>query len=357
MISMNNITKSIITLSLASLAFIANAGNDQKRGTAGATELLMNPWVKSSGYAGANIAGIRGVESMRSNVAGISDTSGLSVGYSYTSYLHGSDVTSSALGLTQSVGKSGTFGLSLMFMQLGDFYETTADQPDGTGVTFSPSYFNLGFAYSQRFSESIKGGILVRLVNQSVRNAKASGVAFDAGIQYQPVDFKKFRFGVSLRNVGSSMQFTGDGLSGKGSFNTGNQYTQTLVQRTARFEMPTTLYIGASYDLYETEDDKHLLTGMAAFNSHSYTKDRFLVGFEYTFNKLLQLRAGYDYYGGMFSDDLFVNTDANGGLCAGLSLQQSYGSGDIGRNYSISYSYRQTKIMSGTHSVGLNFDF
>lgn len=351
---MKTLLKSIITVSLASLALAANAGNNDKRGTAGATELLMNPWAKSSGYAGANIAGIRGVEAMRFNVAGISDTSGLSLGYAFSSYMSGSDVKSSSLAFTQSVGKNGTMGLSLMFLQLGEFIETTAEQPEGTGTNFSPSYFNIGFSYAKRFSESIKGGILLRIVNESIRNASASGVAFDAGIQYQPVDFDRFRFGVSLRNVGSSMQYAGDGLAGKGSFNTGNQYTQTLVQRTNTFEMPTTLYIGAAYDLYKS--DVHMITGMASFNSHSYTKDRLLVGAEYSMNNKLFLRVGYDYYGGIYSDDLFTNTDVTGGPTAGLTLQQAYGDGDIGRSYGLSYSYRHTSTFGGTHSIGLSFD-
>lgn len=354
MSKMKIIRRSLIAASLLSLSVLANAGNDQKRGAAGATELLMNPWSKSSGYAGANVAGIRGFESMRFNVAGISDTAGLSLGYTFTNFYAGAGVSSNALGYTQSVGTRGTFGLSLMSMQLGEFIETTAEQPDGTGVTFSPTFFNLGIAYAQRFSESIKGGLLVRLVNQSIRNVSASGIAVDAGIQYSPKDFDRFRFGVSLRNVGSSMKYSGDGLLGRGNFNTGNQYTQSLVQRSERFEMPTTLYIGAAYDLFK--DDKNTLTGMATFNSNSYTKDRYVFGLEYTFNKLVVLRGGFDYYSGIYSDDVFKSTDINGGPTAGISLMKAYGSGDLTKMGSIDYSYRHTQIFGGTHSIGLSFD-
>ena len=354
---MNKILKYSLAVGLIISTSLSYGGEDRKRGSAGATELLMNPWTKSAGYAGAYTSGIRGVEAMRFNVAGIADTSGMSLGYSYTSYLAGADVSSGAFGFTQAVGKTGTIGLTLNFFQLGDFYETTVNQPDGTGIVFTPTYFNLGLAYSKRFSESIKGGILVRMVSQSIRNVSTTGVVVDAGIQYQPKDLDKFRFGVSLRNVGSSMQFLGDGLLSRGSVNRGNQYNQSLQQRSSKFEVPTVLYIGAAYDVYRTEDRKHILTAMGTFNSNSYTKDRYLLGAEYTFNNLLVLRAGFDYYSKMYNVNLFDNTDANGGPTAGITLKKSYGEGDISKNYEISYSYRHTNVLGGNHSVGVSFDF
>ncbi len=42
----------------------AFAGNDTKRGQGGAVELLINPWARTSGMAGANSGIVRGIESM-----------------------------------------------------------------------------------------------------------------------------------------------------------------------------------------------------------------------------------------------------------------------------------------------------
>ena len=44
------------------------AGNEQRAGQAGASELLINPWARASGWGGANIAGVRGLEGIYSNV-------------------------------------------------------------------------------------------------------------------------------------------------------------------------------------------------------------------------------------------------------------------------------------------------
>ena len=47
------------------------AGNDKRRGTAGAPELLINPWAGSTGWGGVDISNVRGLESFYSNVAGL----------------------------------------------------------------------------------------------------------------------------------------------------------------------------------------------------------------------------------------------------------------------------------------------
>ena len=47
------------------------AGNDNRRGTAGATELLINPWARSMGWGGVNVANVRGLDAMFNNVAGL----------------------------------------------------------------------------------------------------------------------------------------------------------------------------------------------------------------------------------------------------------------------------------------------
>ncbi len=50
------------------------AGNPQRVGQAGASELLINPWARTSGWGGANVASVRGLEGIYSNVAGLAFT-------------------------------------------------------------------------------------------------------------------------------------------------------------------------------------------------------------------------------------------------------------------------------------------
>ena len=62
-------------------------GNPQRAGQAGASELLINPWARSSGLGGSNIASIRGLEGIYSNVAGLAFTEKTELIFSQTSWL------------------------------------------------------------------------------------------------------------------------------------------------------------------------------------------------------------------------------------------------------------------------------
>ena len=68
----NNIRKVIIVFYFLLFTISHSfAGNPQRAGQAGASELLINPWARTSGWGGSNVAGITGLESQFSNVAGL----------------------------------------------------------------------------------------------------------------------------------------------------------------------------------------------------------------------------------------------------------------------------------------------
>jgi hypothetical protein len=67
----NRLIKLILVFVLSFFSTFSFAGNEQRAGQAGASELLINPWARSSGWAGANVAGVRGLEGIYSNVAGL----------------------------------------------------------------------------------------------------------------------------------------------------------------------------------------------------------------------------------------------------------------------------------------------
>ena len=49
----------------------AFAGNKDRSGQAGASQLLVNPWAASSGWGNAGMSKVHGVDAMFGNVAGI----------------------------------------------------------------------------------------------------------------------------------------------------------------------------------------------------------------------------------------------------------------------------------------------
>jgi hypothetical protein len=162
----------------------AYGGNEQKSGQAGATELLINPWSRSSGMASSHTAGIRGVEAIRLNVGGLARVTGTEIRFSNTQWLKGTDINIYSLGLAQPIGDNGgVIGMEIMSMDMGTFYNTTVNNPD-SDIEFDPRFLNIGLSYSKAFSRNIYGGVTVRIISESVPDASAQGIAFDAGIQY-----------------------------------------------------------------------------------------------------------------------------------------------------------------------------
>jgi hypothetical protein len=64
------------------------------------------------------------------------------------------------------------------------FDYTTEDVPEGSGATFSPSFFNMGISYAHLFANKVSVGITFKFVNEGISNARASAIALDAGVQY-----------------------------------------------------------------------------------------------------------------------------------------------------------------------------
>jgi hypothetical protein len=332
----------IATLGLGSVW----AGNPDRAGSAGASQLLINPWAASNGLVGANMASIRGLESVFTNAAGLAFIDKSELITSNSIYLSGTGIRLNSLGFATRVGSSAVLGLTVTSMTFGDIPITTEDLPEGGIGTFSPSFSNIGVSYSKEFSNSIYAGFTLRIIGESISNVKASGVAFDAGIRYVTGENDRIRFGISLRNVGPPMRYAGDGLTVTATPQA-SANSLTVLQRSEKYELPSLVNIGIAYDVV-TEDNMIIeLNGM--FTSNSFTKDQFGFGAEARIGSNLELRAGYLWEQGLGSEDNV--TTAYTGPAGGLTLKLPTGSN--GSEIGLDYSYRTTNPFNGTHTVGL----
>lgn len=334
----------------------ANAGNDDRRGTSGAAELLINPWVRSSGWGGVNTACGSGVDALFSNVAGLAHTTGTETTLGYTSWLQNSGISNIAVGLAQSLGDYGVLGLSVNSMNFGTIDKTTVGSPEmGNNGTFKISMMNIAVSYAKAFSNTIYAGATIKIVQEGIDNVSGTGVAIDAGVKYITGDNYELKFGIALKNWGPSMHFSGDGLSINALFQNSNHY-QTLEQRSASFELPSSLNIGMSYDFLFAEN-KHRLTVAGNFASMAFGRDLYTAGLEYGFMKYFMLRASYTYEEAL-TESLFDengSTSLMSGFACGASViapLQKAKNGKKGIDISFDYSFRATKVMGGIHSIG-----
>ena len=383
-----------IMLGLFAVAFDAMAGNRDRSGQSGAQHLLIDPWAKSAGWGSCGVAEIRGVESIFTNIAGLSFTKRTEVSFTNTQFLsgaYGGGININTVGVAQGLSVKnketgrktdlGTIAISAFVMGFGDIFVTTVSQPDGDNSIFSPKLNYIGIHYAKSFNRYIHGGISFKIVNESITDVRANGIAIDAGVQYLSGSYENFKIGVAVRNLGLASRYSGDGLARKVVVE-GKPYTSTEQKRAADYELPALLTIGVSYDFlffpaeYQqmskedrkgeglTRDDAvHRITLAGSFIANAYSRDGFALGVEYGFMRYLQVRAGYlvesfqkrNVEG---KSRLFVNQESlylgpSAGVTVGIPLTKK-GKGN-GQQLLIDYAYRFTNFGKGNHYIGLKF--
>lgn len=338
------------TVCLSLFSEISFAGTTKRTGQAGASELLINPWARATGWSGVNTANIKGIEAMNSNVGGLAFTKGSEAVFARTNWLGGSGITINAFGFAQKLGESGVLGVTLMSMDFGSIDVTTENAPDGGIGSYSPQFINIGVGYARSFSNSIHTGFVLRGISESATNVSAQGLTIDGGIQYVAGKKDAIKFGVALRNLGTSMSFSGDGMSRKATVNN-TGVNRTVLIDGAAFDLPSLLNIGASYDIHLT--DAHRFTLAGNFTSNSFTQDNIGVGAEYGYKTYFMLRAGFNNQSGLF--DYATRVTSFTGASAGASVELPLGKN--GNTLSIDYSYAGSWVFGGNQTFGFKLKF
>jgi hypothetical protein len=325
------------------------AGNPDRQGEAGAYELLMTPWARTAGLHTMNASFVSGVEAMRVNIAGLSRINKMELAVSNMQYLVPSDVSMNAIGIAQRVSKGGVLGISIASMDFGDIPVTTTDLPEGTGATYSPSFFHIAFSYAHTFENKVSVGILFRGISEAISDVNAFGFAFDAGVQYVTGPKDNFKFGIALRNIGAPMQFGGQGLAQQ--LTAPNDTRLTYNVRAQAFELPSLLNIGVSYDFYPIPANR--LSVIGNFTANSFSRDNLGGGLEYSFNEMFMLRAAYKWDIGSTGDDLDRNVYS--GIAAGATIQVPLSKTGV-QKLAIDYAYRVTNPFMGSHNLGIRLN-
>lgn len=360
----SSFTKSAAVVCLLGVSSIAYAGNKDRSGQAGASQLMINPWGMSTGVFGMNTANVHGLDAMKTNVAGLSGVEKTQVGFAHGRYLAGSGVTINNIGFAQRLGNIGVVGANIMSVGFGEIPITDYNNPEGGIGTYSPQIFNAQVGYSKEFSKNISAGAGVTFISEQIPDAKASGAVFEAGIQYLTGKRDNFHFGITLRNIGTGMKFEGSGFAVNTDAPEDNSYTLNRNIPSEQFEMPTYLNIGLAYDFYldankvATEDAQsteapkpsHRATVMGSFTSNSFNNDYLGLGAEYAFKETIMLRAGYRYEKQIGDKDL--STTMYTGIAAGATVQ--FRVGETGPRMALDYSYRTTRRPNnGVHTFTL----
>lgn len=338
------------------------AGNNERSGQAGASELLVNPWTRSTGMGNAGSVMAQGLEAISLNVAGLAEVKKLEVNFSHRDWLKASGIDVNTFGIASHVGESGVLGVQIMTMTFGDITTTTVNDPEGGQGTFSPLFFTGSISYAKQFSQRINGGITVKAVREEITNVSANTIAIDAGVNYTTGINEEIKFGIALMNVGPAMSYTGTGLNITGNIpESGTPITQS--QRSQRFELPSLLNIGFSYDyLIGLIDDTtsrnvradHRITGAFNYTSNSFSPDLYAFGVEYAFREMFMGRFGYIVKDKTGFEGLGDN--ALTGFSAGATVEYPMSKKKSSGTVALDFSWQRTVNFGGITSLGIRLN-
>jgi opacity protein-like surface antigen len=268
----------------------AFAGDVSRKGTTGADQLLIPVGARSIATGGAFLSNTTGVEAIYYNPAGL-DVSGKSeVMFSYMSYIADLNVTYLAAGA--HFGDLGSIGFSFKTIEFGDIPVTTNEAPDGTGASYSPSFFIGGLTYSKVITDRVAAGVNFKLVHEGIQNTSADGFALDFGVQYRFP--QNLSLGVAVKNIGSNMSYSGQDLEVKTGVPNANPGTRnaSYLPVTEEFQIPSYFELSLAYD-YNFDESNNILLG-TAFRQNNASEDQLNLGLEYSFMNRFYARGGYD---------------------------------------------------------------
>lgn len=360
----NIVTKALLSALSLTCAFDASAGNKDRSGQAGATELLINPWAQSTGLFGLDVASVRGIAAMKVNIAGLSFSDNLEIGVSHSRYLSGTGIAINNAGMAYRLSETSVIGVNAMSMNFGEIDVTTVDAPEGTGGKFKPSFLNVSLGFAKEFSHQIRGGVNATFITEQIGNIGAVGASIDAGIQYLASVGKgedNLHIGIALRNAGTNMRFSGGGFASESPSVNDPNYNVVRMTPQEKFQLPTYMSLGVAYDFYFDEkhregDNKpyHRLTALGSFTSNSFNNDYLGAGLEYSFKEHFMIRSAYRYEKDIM--DKLKSTTFYNGLSVGATIATQLGK--TGPVLALDYSYRPTqRPANGVHVIGLRFNF
>ncbi len=322
-----------------------HAGRADKAGTAAATELLIPVGASSIAMGGANLASVTGVEALFWNPAGTAfSTHSYGATFSHMNYL--ADIGIEYVAMTMNLEDFGSVGFSSKILSVGAIPVTTADMPDGTGATVSPSFVTLSGMLSKMITDKISVGLVGHYIIEKMDKVSATGVAFTGGLQYHGLGgVDGLNMGVVVRNIGPTLQFTGDGLTYTGELDDVLLPPGQYNVEAASNDLPSTIEFCLGY--VAGISDKAKTTISATFQNNNYSADEYKVGLEALYLEQFALRGGYT-----FSSD-----DEGQGYLFGSTF--GVGMETVIENivFHFDYSYRSLKTFTPNHVITVSMGF
>lgn len=287
---MTLVTYAFIILLMMPVA--AEAGNDARKGTAGALELLIPVGARSTALSGATTGAVSGVEALFWNPAGAARQPGIEAVLASSNYI--ADMDFSFIGGTVHLGNLGVMGLNIRVLNIGNLIVTTEDSPNGTGEIITPTFVTIGVSYARLLTDRVAIGVTGHYISEHIMQMRTNGLAFDIGFQYE-TGITGLALGMVMKNIGPDMKFSGPDLDRDVPY---PGYDPQSGDKTARlnlaaFELPTFLQFGSSYTYHWNSHTAMLVSG--SLRNNNYSTDEIVGGVEMQYKDVIFIRGGYQH--------------------------------------------------------------
>ena len=288
--------------------------------------------VRGIGMGNAFVAGARDASAIYWNPAGLGWTKRYEVLLAHINLP--ADIRYDNIAIILPFSKRiGTFGMSIGVVSMDDILVRTVERPEGTGEFVTASDIALTLSYARQINDRFTFGISGKYIREDLADFIATGVSFDAGLQYQ-TNFRSLRLGMVIQNFGPDTKFNGSFQDFRGVFGTTNQPEQRNFETTP---IPLTFKVGFIADIENMlgiNIGKELKGNLAGqFEHPSDNGERFNAGIEFVVKKKLAIRTGYN-----------INYDTDR-FAFGFGIKIPI---DINRNMSIDYAYADQGDLTDT---------
>ena len=337
---------SLLAVAVVGLVFDTSSAQNDRRGTAGASELLVPLTARAASMSApvtSGLANLNPLEAVVANPAGLTSGSGAgtSAMFSRTEYV--ADIGINYFGAAQAFGNN-VLAISVSSWDFGTLQKTTENTPELSEITFEAGNTVFGVSYARQFTDRIAAGVTVKGVNEEIDDISASGLAFDAGMTYVAGE-SGLRFGVALKHFGPQMQFSGVGLTRFAripSQEPGSKQNAVNIESEG-FELPSQLNVGVAYTRQVGSSAD--VTFMGNFASNSFSQDQYAGGLELGVMNLIYLRGGL-----MIVEDSDFTFYKEYNLGAGLNLDMG------GSRLTVDYAFLPTEFFDDVNMFSVGFE-
>ncbi len=319
------------------------AGDEDRTGTDGASQLLQPVGAKGIATFGANIATTNSIDALYWNPAGLSRMTSSAEGTFSTMNIF-NDIRINYAAVAYNTGDLGAFGITLKTFDFGNIPITTNADMDGeSGQVFSPTFATIGISYAIGLTDRVSVGLNTKIVHESIPRASATAIAFDIGLQYRAfAGYDGLAFGIVVKNIGTDMTYSGAGLTDAYTIGGRQDY---LTRDASSNDLPSSIEIGLGYT-YDLDSDNALTTS-TNFTSNNFSSDAFKLGVEYAFQNFVMVRAGYNLETGLESDESLYRFTMGAGINYELG----------GTPLSIDYAYRDSQYFDSNNIFSFTIGF